>query len=131
MLKDVNVIPVSSFSIIDDVNLLHSECVPDISAFEPDSEMGKVVSKLRKLLSDAVPITPQQLSNMDSIKCRVTLQALGIRIGDKVVVGGMKVRCTQMIICEFSLDTLEARGSPPSGSYLWLELQAFVGCTDV
>ena len=72
-----------------------SDCVPDPNSLEPGSDMQKQVSKIKKTLQDAIPPSPKQPPpNYDLVQSKVTLQALGLNIADKIVVGGLKVNFT-------------------------------------
>ena len=54
--------------------------------------MPKTVMKLKKTLTEASSQgTKQPPPNYDLVQSKVTLQALGITIGEKVMVGGVKV----------------------------------------
>jgi len=54
--------------------------------------MAKLVVKLKKTLQDACqPSAKQPPPNYDLVQSKVTLQSLGLTLGDKVVVGGVKV----------------------------------------
>ena len=69
-----------------------SDCVPDPNAFEPDSDMGILLRKMRKLFEDvSEKSAPQSPVSLESKQTSATLQALGVKVGDKVVVGGVKV----------------------------------------
>lgn len=75
----------------DDLDRIPADCVSDPNAFEPESEMGILVTKIRKLFADvsekSVPHSP---INLEAQQANATLLALGIKVGDRVVVGGMK-----------------------------------------
>jgi hypothetical protein len=67
-----------------------SEILPDSG--DPDSETGKLILKMKKMLSEAEPAThKQQPPNYDLVPGKVTLRALGIGLGERVIVGGAKV----------------------------------------
>ncbi|XP_074640389.1 CAP-Gly domain-containing linker protein 4-like isoform X2 [Tubulanus polymorphus] len=67
------------------------ECLPDQAKIDKDSEMGKLVGKMRKMLSDAEPASPKQSPpNYDLVPSKVTLQSIGVKLGDRVIVGGIK-----------------------------------------
>ena len=71
---------------------LLEECIPDPSNLDSDPEMAKVVVKLRKTLQEACQPAPKQPPpNYDLVQSKVTLQSLGLTLGDKVMVGGLKV----------------------------------------
>ena len=54
--------------------------------------MPKTVIKLRKTLQEAATHSDKRPPpNYDLVQSKVTLQSLAINIGDKVVVGGVKV----------------------------------------
>jgi len=72
--------------------------LPDPESFEPDSETRKLVTRLKMILEDAeVPAGADgancmaPLSSEDGSKVSRVLQALSVRLGDKIVVGGVKV----------------------------------------
>ncbi|XP_013390824.1 CAP-Gly domain-containing linker protein 3 isoform X2 [Lingula anatina] len=67
------------------------ECIPELSSLDGNQELGKKALKLRKMLMEAEPTLPKlPPPNYDSIQSKVTLQAMGLKIGDKIVVGGVK-----------------------------------------
>ncbi|KAJ8306320.1 hypothetical protein KUTeg_016865 [Tegillarca granosa] len=67
------------------------ECVPDPSDLDSDPDMAELVSKLRKTLQEASQPHPKQPPpNYDLVQSKVTLQAMGLSLGDKVLVGGSK-----------------------------------------
>ncbi|XP_021359744.1 CAP-Gly domain-containing linker protein 3-like isoform X2 [Mizuhopecten yessoensis] len=67
------------------------ECIPDPTNLDSDPEMAKLVVKLKKTLQESCqPVIKVPPPNYDLIQSKVTLQALGITLGDKVVVGGVK-----------------------------------------
>lgn len=73
------------------------ECIPDPSNLDSDPEMAKIVVKLRKTLQEACQPAPKQPPpNYDLVQSKVTLQSLGLTLGDKVMVGGLKVNITNM-----------------------------------
>ena len=54
--------------------------------------MAGLVIKLKKTLSEALPPSPRKPPpNYDLVHSKVTLQALGLTLGDKILVGGVKV----------------------------------------
>ena len=54
--------------------------------------MAKLVIKLRKTLQEACqPNAKVPPPNYDLVQSKVTLQSMGLTLGDKVVVGGIKV----------------------------------------
>ncbi|XP_060081440.1 CAP-Gly domain-containing linker protein 4-like isoform X1 [Ylistrum balloti] len=75
----------------DDMGRGPIECIPDPTNLDSDPEMAKLVVKLKKTLQEscqpAIKVPPP---NYDLVQSKVTLQALGITLGDKVVVGGVK-----------------------------------------
>jgi len=72
--------------------LFHSDCVPDASAFDPDSDMAKLCHRMKKLLQEAEPPPPPSyLIDLEGSQIKETLRTLGVKVGDKVVVGGVKV----------------------------------------
>lgn len=69
-----------------------TECVPDPSDLDSDPDMAELVNKLRKTLQEASQPHPKQPPpNYDLVQSKVTLQAMGLSLGDKVLVGGSKV----------------------------------------
>ncbi|XP_013420578.1 CAP-Gly domain-containing linker protein 3-like isoform X2 [Lingula anatina] len=67
------------------------DCIPELSSLDGNQELGKKALKLRKMLMEAEPTLPKlPPPNYDSIQSKVTLQAMGLKIGDKIVVGGVK-----------------------------------------
>ena len=72
---------------------MFSDCVPPPESFEPNSETAAFAKEIRLLLSSA-PVVPER--NDDSIdyqaQAEAALKVLDIKIGDKVVVGGVKVK---------------------------------------
>ena len=72
---------------------LFADCVPPPESFEPNSETAVLAKEIRLLLSSA-PVIPER--NDDSIdyqaQAEAALKVLDIKIGDKVVVGGVKVK---------------------------------------
>lgn len=61
--------------------------------------MAKLVNKIKKTLQEAAPPSPKQPPpNYDLVQSKVTLQALGLRLGDKVLVGGCKVGTLQAAV---------------------------------
>ena len=77
---------------------LCADWLPDPGSFEPGSETGRVAEEMRKMLEEAEPPADSLMSFGDTASAThavqtssKALQELGIRIGDKVVVGGMKV----------------------------------------
>ncbi|CAI9736669.1 CAP-Gly domain-containing linker protein 4-like isoform X4 [Octopus vulgaris] len=75
----------------DDLGRYPIDCVPDPKNFPEDSEMGKLAAKIRKMMPEAGPVSPNTCSPIfDPTQSRVTLQAMGLRLGDKVVINGTK-----------------------------------------
>ena len=69
--------------------------MPDPGNFEADSDMGRLVQRVRKTLQEAAPSSPNKPPpNYDLVQSKVTLHALGLQLGDKIVVSGVKVRRT-------------------------------------
>ena len=63
----------------------------------PDSEglegrLGEASIKMTKLLQEAEAAHRADSPDVDGTQAKVTLQAYGLKIGDKVMVGGVKVR---------------------------------------
>lgn len=74
------------------VSLTFTDCIPDPTALDCDPDMPKTVMKLKKTLQEAGSESEKRPPpNYDLVQSKVTLQALGINLGDKVVVGGIKV----------------------------------------
>lgn len=75
----------------DDMDRKPLDCIPDPSALDSDPDMPKTVLKLKKTLQEAGSESEKRPPpNYDLVQSKVTLQALGISLGDKVVVGGVK-----------------------------------------
>lgn len=75
----------------DDLGRIPIDCVPDPSNFESDSDMGRLVQRVRKTLQEATPSSPNKPPpNYDLVHSKVTLQALGLQLGDKIFVSGVK-----------------------------------------
>ena len=69
------------------------ECVPDPGAFDTDSDMGHLVAKVHKLFQEAEANPPAQPLPMEETEeSKEALHVLGLKLGDKVLVGGVKVR---------------------------------------
>ena len=69
------------------------DCIPDPAHLDSDPDFPKTIVKLKKTLQEAGSDTEKRPPpNYDLVQSKVTLQALGINLGDKVVVGGVKVR---------------------------------------
>lgn len=86
----------NSCKIISNFFVYFKECIPDPSNLDSDPEMAKIVVKLRKTLQEACQPAPKQPPpNYDLVQSKVTLQSLGLTLGDKVMVGGLKVSITQ------------------------------------
>ncbi|XP_060575928.1 CAP-Gly domain-containing linker protein 3-like isoform X7 [Ruditapes philippinarum] len=75
----------------DDMDRKPLDCIPDPTALDCDPDMPKTVMKLKKTLQEADSESDKRPPpNYDLVQSKVTLQALGINLGDKVVVGGIK-----------------------------------------
>lgn len=75
----------------DDLGRQPIDCVPDPKNFDEESEMAKLATKIRKMMPEAGPVSPNPCSPIfDPTQSRVTLQAMGLRLGDKVVINGSK-----------------------------------------
>lgn len=71
--------------------LYYLDCIPN--CVDADPTLQKTAVKLKKTLQDAGSESEKKpMPNYDLVQSKVTLQALGINLGDKVVVGGVKVR---------------------------------------
>ena len=71
------------------------DCVPDPNSFEPGCETAVFAVQIQKILHEAKPVTSsreQVVEKYDEVQISAALQALELQIGDKVVVGGVKVR---------------------------------------
>jgi len=74
------------------------DLVPDPCSFEPESEVAQLAERMRTLLETAEPtadcIQLPTSTSMDDRQLEVSqaLHAAGLKIGDRVVVGGVKVR---------------------------------------
>ncbi|XP_064626723.1 CAP-Gly domain-containing linker protein 3-like isoform X2 [Lineus longissimus] len=67
------------------------DVLPDSGHPDTNSESGRLALKMKKMLSEAEPATPKkQPANYDLVPGKVTLRALGIELGERVVVGGAK-----------------------------------------
>jgi len=75
------------------------DLVPDPCSFEPGSEVAQLADQMKSLLETAEPtadcIQLPTCSSADDRQLEVSqaLHAAGLRIGDRVVVGGVKVYC--------------------------------------
>ncbi|KAL3867597.1 hypothetical protein ACJMK2_040479 [Sinanodonta woodiana] len=68
------------------------DCIPDPSELDSDPEIHKTVIKLKKTLSENTSVVEKRPPpSYDLVQSKVTLQSLGLAIGDKVVVGGIKM----------------------------------------
>ena len=69
-----------------------ADCVPDADTYEPDSETAVLARRMHRLLDESRSggVFHNQL-NLDGVSAKVTLQAMGLAIGDQVIVGGVKV----------------------------------------
>lgn len=75
----------------DDLGRFPVDCVPDPNNFDNDSDMGRLVQRVRKTLQEAAPSSPNKPPpNYDLVHSKVTLQALGLQLGDKIFVSGVK-----------------------------------------
>ncbi|CAG0888530.1 unnamed protein product [Darwinula stevensoni] len=106
----------------DDLGRTPLECVPEASTFDLIPDVQEVIGKMRRLLSPDCngrnghgTLTKQ---SFESISGRAVLQAMGLKVGDKVVVGGNKTGTLRYCgTTEFStgiwagveLDTAEGR----------------------
>ncbi len=51
-----------------------------------------MANRMRRMLQEAQPnMTNHPMPSLENIQAKVTLQSLGLRVGDKVMVGGVKV----------------------------------------
>jgi hypothetical protein len=77
------------------LHLSASDWVPDPQSFEPDSEAAQLSSNLKKLLLEAQPaldsLQPFDHGATHDLQVAHALQTIGVKIGDRVVVGGAKV----------------------------------------
>ena len=54
--------------------------------------MAKLCHRMKKLLQEAEPPPPPSyLIDLDGSQIKETLRTLGVKVGDKVIVGGVKV----------------------------------------
>ncbi|XP_076463059.1 CAP-Gly domain-containing linker protein 3-like isoform X2 [Babylonia areolata] len=75
----------------DDLGRVPIDCVPDPNNFDADSDMSNLAKRVRKTLQEASPSSPSKPPpNYDLVHSKVTLQALGLQLGDKIVVSGVK-----------------------------------------
>ncbi|XP_052775253.1 CAP-Gly domain-containing linker protein 3-like isoform X2 [Mya arenaria] len=75
----------------DDMDRKALDCIPDPSNLDSDPDVPRTVLKLKKTLTEADnDANHRPPPNYDLVQSKVTLQALGINIGDKVVVSGVK-----------------------------------------
>lgn len=75
----------------DDLGRAPIDCVQDPNNFESDSDMASLAHRVKKTLHDALPSSPNKPPpNYDLVHSKVTLQALGLQLGDKIVVSGIK-----------------------------------------
>jgi len=73
----------------DDLGRSPKECLPTDESL--DSDATHVVEKISRILDEAEPVPPQQNSpSYENVQSKVTLQSMGLHIGSKVVVGGVK-----------------------------------------
>ncbi|CAH1775616.1 unnamed protein product [Owenia fusiformis] len=81
-------------SIRDDLGRTAFECIPEPGLFESNSDMNKLVFKMRKALSEAESQCSSSnndyVANYDNVPGKVTLQSLGVHIGERIMVGGVK-----------------------------------------
>ena len=75
----------------DGLNRTPLDCVPDPGAFDPDSETGQLVRQLQHLFQEAEENPPVPLNTSYGESSHDELHALGLQVGDKVLVGGVKV----------------------------------------
>lgn len=74
-----------------------TDLVPDPCSFEPDSEVAELAEQMKTLLETAEPtddcIQLPTGSTEESLQLEVSqaLQRAGLNIGDRVLVGGVKV----------------------------------------
>lgn len=69
--------------------IIAADCVPDPAEFDANSDMGRLVSKMQRMFQDAQPTTTATSAENDRMTDILT--ALGLKVGDKVMVGGVKV----------------------------------------
>ena len=74
-----------------------TDLVPDPCSFEPDSEVAQLAEQMKTLLETAEPTDdciqlPTSASDESrQLEVSQALQTAGLKIGDRVLVGGMKV----------------------------------------
>ncbi|ELU18914.1 hypothetical protein CAPTEDRAFT_180238 [Capitella teleta] len=71
----------------DGLNRTPLDCIPDPEAFDPDSETGQLVRQLQRLFHEAEENPPMPLNAYNESS---TEEMYGLKVGDKVVVGGVK-----------------------------------------
>lgn len=81
-----------------------AEVVPDPMDMSLDkAEAALVAKELRTLLEEAVPLScalPKvTLPNYDNVPGNLMLSALGLRLGDRVLLDGQKVRVLGVCVC--------------------------------
>ncbi|GFY51561.1 CAP-Gly domain-containing linker protein 4 [Trichonephila inaurata madagascariensis] len=68
------------------------ECIPDFPSTQHTPDLREVIGSLRQLLEAATPKhLVQEQPQYGSIGGKAVLKAIGVQIGDKVLVGGAKV----------------------------------------
>lgn len=76
-------------SLRDKLNRIALHCIPDVAAYEPDSEPAIIAEKMTRLLSEAEP--PMKASQEQENEVPMTLSAMDLKIGDQVCIGGSKL----------------------------------------
>jgi len=86
---------------------LFIDLVPDPCSFEPDSEVAELAEQMKTLLETAEPTDdciqlPTALSVEDrQLEVSQALETAGLKIGDRVLVGGMKV--SALLFCYMNM----------------------------
>ena len=73
---------------------LFTDCLPDGSNFVPESGMSETLAKLKNLIqeTDYDEVKHEvKFALPDDSNAMAALDALGLKIGEKVIVGGVKV----------------------------------------
>ena len=65
--------------------------MPDPGAFDEDSEFGQLVTSVKTLFEEALQQQSPPASGEEDSTASAALQARGLRLGDRVLVGGVKV----------------------------------------
>ena len=74
--------------------------MPDSGGLE--GHLKDAASKMTKMLQESEQAQRDQSPDLDGAQAKVTLQAYGLKIGDKVMVGGVKVSI-EISLLDYSL----------------------------